>query len=366
MHIPFCAHRCEYCSFAVFTDRLHLQQAYVDAVLREIAHAADSGAVFGTVFVGGGTPSLIDASLLAEILRAVPTLPDAEVTVEANPDDVTDEWLSTVQLGGLTRLSLGVQSTVDHVLRSLGRRHNRAQVASAVATANRSGIGSLNVDLIYGAVGESMDDWRRSVEEVLSWGTTHVSAYALTVEGGTVLAADASRAPDEDDQADKYERATELLAAASFTNYEVSNWAKPGNECAHNWTYWRQGSYLGFGCAAHSHVNGDRWWNVRTPDRYIDKINSGTSAVSTVEHLDPGAVALEALQLRLRTREGVPCTAFADGDLAAFVAGGLLTVEETTARLTVRGRLMANAITHHLCVSSDLTIRERSPSFPAR
>ncbi len=348
MHIPFCAHRCDYCSFSVFTDRTHLQRTYVDAVRREIAVAEARGALFRTVFVGGGTPSLIDASLLAEVLSALPILPGAEVTVEANPDDITDAWIATMQAAGLTRLSLGVQSTVDHVLESLGRRHNRAQVSRAVATVQRSGLASLNVDLIYGAASESLDDWRRSVEEALSWGTTHVSAYALTVEGGTALAADPTRSPDEDDQADKYELATDLLGASSFANYEVSNWAKPGFECEHNWTYWRQGSYLGFGCAAHSHIDGVRWWNVRTPDRYIDKITASGSAVSSVERLDDAARAEEALQLRLRTREGVPAAAFADGDLNDFVEGGLMTLEGLTATLTVRGRLMANALTHRL------------------
>ena len=351
MHLPFCAHRCDYCSFSVFTDRHHLHRAYVGALLSDIRAAAENGAVFRSVFVGGGTPSLVDSSLLAEVLRALPMSEGAEVTVESNPDDVTEAWVTAVREAGMTRLSLGVQSTVDHVLSSLNRRHNRANVANAIAAVQRVGVPSLNVDLIYGAVGESVDDWRQSVDEAISWDTTHVSAYALTVEGGTALATDAARAPDEDDQADKYELASELLAAAGFANYEVSNWARPGFECEHNWTYWRQGSYLGFGCAAHSHVDGHRWWNVRTPDRYIDKITSGLSPVSASERLDPAARALEALQLSLRTRDGVPVRSFADADLADLVAGGLVDVNDLTARLSVRGRLVANAVTHLLRVS---------------
>lgn len=350
MHIPFCAHRCDYCSFSIFTDRHHLHGIYVDAVLADIRSAAENGAVFQSVFVGGGTPSLIDSSLLAEILRALPIRDGAEVTVESNPDDVTEAWLSALRHAGMNRLSLGVQSTVDHVLASLNRRHDRANVATAIAAVQRVGVPSLNIDLIYGAVGESLDDWRQSVDETLSWGTTHVSAYALTVEGGTALAADAERSPDEDDQADKYELASELLGAAGFVNYEVSNWARTGFECVHNWTYWRQGSYLGFGCAAHSHVDGHRWWNVRTPDRYIEKVSFGTSPVSASERLDPAARALEALQLALRTREGVPAGSFSDADLADLVAGGLVDVQDSTARLSVRGRLMANAVTHLLRV----------------
>ena len=351
MHIPFCAHRCDYCSFSVFTDRHHLHRVYVDAVLADIRSAADNGAIFQSVFVGGGTPSMIDSPLLAEILRALPIRDGAEVTIECNPDDVTEPWLSALCDAGMTRLSLGVQSTVDHVLASLNRRHDRANVATAIAAVQRVGVPSLNVDLIYGAVGESLDDWCQSVDEAISWGTTHVSAYALTVEGGTALAADATRLPDEDDQADKYELASELLGAAGFANYEVSNWARTGFECAHNWMYWRQGSYLGFGCAAHSHVDGHRWWNVRTPDRYIDKISSGTSPVSASEQLDPAARALEALQLALRTSDGVPAGSFPDADLTDLVAGGLVDVQDSTARLSVRGRLVANAVTHLLRVS---------------
>ena len=211
----------------MFTDRHHLHRTYVDALLSDIRSAAEDGAVFRSVFVGGGTPSLVDSSLLAEVLRALPMSEGAEVTVESNPDDVTEAWVTAVREAGMTRLSLGVQSTVDHVLSSLNRRHNRANVANAIAAVQRVGVPSLNVDLIYGAVGESVDDWRQSVDEAISWGTTHISAYALTVEGGTALATDAARAPDEDDQADKYELASDLLGAAGFAPYAVSNWARP-------------------------------------------------------------------------------------------------------------------------------------------
>ena len=331
----------------------------MDALLADIRSAAENGAVFRSVFIGGGTPSLIDPTLLAEVLRSLPTSDGAEVTVESNPDDVSEAWVSALRDAGMTRLSLGVQSTVDHVLSSLNRRHDRGNVATAIAAIQRVGVPSLNVDLIYGAVGESLGDWRQSVDEAISWGTTHVSAYALTVEGGTALATDPARAPDEDDQADKYELASELLGAAGYANYEVSNWARSGFECLHNWTYWRQSSYLGFGCAAHSHIDGHRWWNVRTPDRYIEKVSSGASPVSASERLDPAARALEALQLSLRTREGVPALSFSDVDLGDLVAGGLIDVRDSIARLSVRGRLVANAVTHLLCVpgSTDETLK---------
>jgi putative oxygen-independent coproporphyrinogen III oxidase len=348
VHIPFCAHRCDYCSFSVFTDRHHLHQTYVDALLREIAGAASRGAAFETVFVGGGTPSMLSPTLLASVLRALPVAPGAEVTVECNPDDVSASLLDALLDAGLTRISLGVQSTVDHVLNNLGRRHDRAAVASAVTLLRESGVPSYNVDLIYGAANESVDDWRTTLSDAVEFGTTHVSAYALTVEGGTALAADPLRQPDDDDQADKYELAHELLGEAGFANYEVSNWARPGFECAHNWRYWNQGEYLGFGCAAHSHVDGTRWWNVRTPDRYIERISSGSDAISTTESLSGDQRALEALQLSLRTRLGVPASAFSPTDLLDFVDGGLVDVVGDRALLTVRGRLMANALSHRL------------------
>lgn len=348
VHIPFCEHRCDYCSFSVFTDRHHLHRAYVSAMLEEIRGVAEAGARFDTVFVGGGTPSLLDPSLLADVLRALPVVPGAEISVECNPDDVTEELLETLLGAGLTRVSLGVQSTVDHVLVNLGRRHNRAAVHRAVATLARSGVASYNVDLIYGAANESLSDWRTTLEDAVGFATTHVSAYALTVEGGTALANDPTRQPDDDDQADKYELADEILGNAGFTNYEVSNWARPGFECAHNWRYWRQGEYLGFGCAAHSHVAGRRWWNVRTPDRYIEKLTNGESAGSASEQLNDDQRALELLQLTLRTRIGVPIDAFGDADLALLVEGALVHVVGERALLTVKGRLLANAVSHQL------------------
>ncbi len=348
VHIPFCAHRCDYCSFSVFTDRHHLHQTYVDALLTEIGRAASRGAVFDTVFVGGGTPSMLAPSLLASVLQALPVGAGAEVTVECNPDDVTGVLLEKLLDAGLTRVSLGVQSTVDHVLVNLGRRHDRAAVGAAVDVLRSSGVASYNVDLIYGASNESIDDWRTTLNDAVGFGTTHVSAYALTVEGGTTLAADPLRQPDDDDQADKYELAHDVLGAAGFANYEVSNWARPGFECAHNWRYWTQGEYLGFGCAAHSHVDGTRWWNVRTPDRYIERIVGGGDAVSTSEPLTVEQRMMEALQLSLRTRLGVPASAFTVADVRDFVDGGLVDVVGDRVVLTVRGRLMANALSHRL------------------
>ncbi len=228
-----------------------------------------------TVFVGGGTPTLVPPERLADGDQLDPgRAGDAEITVECNPDDVTVEMLNVFRSGGVNRVSVGVQSMSAHVLVSLGRTHDRDNVRRTVAAIRESGMPSFNLDVIYGAAGEGIDDWTTTIDEVVALDPPHVSAYGLTVEPGTPLAAQPDRHPDDDDQADKYEIADELLGAAGLANYEVSNWAKPGHESQHNFLYWRQHDYRGFGCAAHSHRSGRRWWNVRTPERYIDLVAS--------------------------------------------------------------------------------------------
>jgi oxygen-independent coproporphyrinogen-3 oxidase len=211
-----------------------------------------------------------------------------------------------------------------------------------VALARNGGIERLNLDLIYGGAGETLQDWESTLEQIIDLSPDHVSAYALTVEAGTPLADDPSRHPDDDDQADKYLLADSMLSAAGFTNYEISNWAKPDNECAHNLLYWRQGDYLGFGCAAHSHRAGRRWWNVRTPERYIDLIQSSESVEVSAEDLDPERRRIEGLQLSLRTREGVPVDSLSSSD--RDLLDPLIVIEGETLVLSAEGRLLANEV----------------------
>ena len=344
VHIPFCRTRCDYCAFATWTDRPHLIGEYLDAVRTEIRRAVDAGMpAASSVFVGGGTPTLVPGDALAAVLRAIPLAPGAEVTVECNPDDVTPALLETYARAGVNRVSIGVQSMVPHVLAALGRTHDPANVERAVAAVRAVGLPTFNLDIIYGAAGETLDDWRTTLERTIDLGPPHVSAYALTVEPGTPLADDPARHPDDDVQADEYELADELLTAAGLANYEVSNWARPGHECRHNLLYWRQQDYLGFGCAAHSHRAGRRWWNLRTPERYVAAVRDGRSTEAAGESLDPGTRRLEGLQLSLRTRAGVPLDAL-DGDELPGV------VERQGDRwvLTRRGRLLANAVSVRL------------------
>ncbi len=340
VHVPFCARRCDYCAFATWTDRHHLQQAYLDAVRTEIERAVEAGMPVATsVFVGGGTPSLVAAPALGAVLDAVPLAPGAEVTVECNPENVDEALLTTYRRHRVNRVSFGVQSMVPSVLTALGREHDPAAVERAVGAARAVGMPTFNLDLIYGGAGESVADWRHTLEAALALDPPHVSAYALTVEAGTPLAADDRRHPDDDDLADKYELADDVLAASGRDNYEISNWARPGHECRHNRLYWAQGDYLGFGCAAHSHRSGRRWWNVRTPERYVDLVASASSTEAAGEDLSDAVRRREGLELSLRTSAGVPADAL---DLDGL--DGLVEVRSGRARLTRHGRLLANEV----------------------
>jgi oxygen-independent coproporphyrinogen-3 oxidase len=348
IHVPFCASRCDYCAFATWTDRDHLMARYAEACRAEIVRAITDEAIppATSVFVGGGTPSRLSGPLLASVIEAVPRAPGAEVTVECNPEDATRALFAAWRSAGVNRVSFGVQSMVPSVLIGLGRRHDPDSVGRALALAAEAGIPAVNVDLIFGGAGETDDDFRRSLEAVLALepSPSHVSAYALTVEPGTPLAADPSRHPDDDVQAHRYVLADDLLTAAGFDWYEVSNWARPGQSCRHNRLYWDQGDYRGIGAAAHSHRTGRRWWNLRTPERYIAAVTAGRSATAAEEVLSDGQRLFEGLALALRTSEGVPSSVVPDDpDLARLIERrGERTV------LTVPGRLLANAVTTRL------------------
>ena len=352
IHVPFCSRRCDYCAFATWDDKENQITGYMDALATEIRRAVDAGlAPSETIFVGGGTPSLVPAEMLARVVAAVPTTPGAEVTVECNPDNVTESLLRAYRDAGVNRISLGVQSMVPHVLAGLGREHNPDNVVAAVEAIRRGGISTFNLDLIYGAHGESVDDWATTLRAGLALDPPHISAYALTVEAGTPLADDEVRHPDDDDQADKYPMADDAFETAGLTNYEISNWARPGHESRHNRLYWAQADYRGFGCAAHSHSSGRRWWNVRTPERYIDLVNRGESSEAAFERLTADQIAAERVQLTIRRREGAALADIAPDkhtDIEEMVGDGLLQVHDQRVILTPRGRLLANAVTLRL------------------
>jgi putative oxygen-independent coproporphyrinogen III oxidase len=379
LHVPFCSVRCGYCDFNTYTASElgggASQARYADTAVAEIDMAAGvlerAGAPSRparTVFIGGGTPTLLPTADLGKLLRAVRGrfgLADgAEVTVEANPDSVTERSVAELAGLGVTRISFGMQSQVRHVLAVLDRTHDPARVPDVVAWARTAGL-AVSLDLIYGTPGESRDDWRQSVEAAVACEPDHLSAYALVVEEGTRLAARVRRGevrpPEDDDEADKYELADDLLAAAGFHWYEVSNWARtPAAECRHNLGYWRGDDWWGIGPGAHSHVGGVRWWNVRHPTAYARRLATGRSPGQGREVLDAGQRRFEQVLLRSRLREGLPLkdvtgpgaeVAAIESGLRAVLADGLVEPEPAARAIVVltrRGRLLADSVVRAL------------------
>jgi oxygen-independent coproporphyrinogen-3 oxidase len=343
VHVPFCAHRCDYCAFATYADRDFLMDAYADAVITEIEVAKAQGLASATsVFFGGGTPSRLGAEQLLAILGAVPRSDDAEVTVECNPEDAQLERLVAYRRGGVTRMSFGVQSTQPAVLADLGRRHGtmaHREVSEAVAAA---GFDTWNMDLIVGSRAESLEDVARTLNDLLTLEhpPPHLSCYALTPEPATPLGRDPARHPDEDETADAYDLVGSTLEAHGYEWEEISNWARPGHECRHNHVYWDHGDYVGFGSAAHSHSHGRRYWNVRTPDRYVELVSSGQSPLGGEEYLDEHTQQFERDSLALRTRRGVPVEAFESLEEIAH----LVRVRDGRVTLRENGRLLANQV----------------------
>jgi putative oxygen-independent coproporphyrinogen III oxidase len=352
VHIPFCRERCDYCAFATYTDRDHLMERYADACVAELAGLARKGDLpFATsVFFGGGTPSRLHPASLCRILEAIPRAAAAEVTVECNPEDADEAHIGAYRRAGVNRLSFGLQSTKAHVLAGLGRRHVPDAAERIAAVVGEAGYDNWNLDLIFGGAGESDEDWRATLEAVLALPNPppHISAYALTVEPGTPLAKAPDRHPDDDTLASRYEMTDAVLSRAGYGWEEISNWARPGHRCRHNHLYWDQGDYVGIGSAAHSHRAGERWWNVRTPERYIAAIDGARAPEAGREVLTGAQRAFEAASLALRTPRGVPWQDLSPvEDLA-----GLVERHGDRAVLTVRGRLLANEVTTRITSGS--------------
>ena len=371
LHVPFCRVRCGYCDFNTYTAgelRGARQDQYADTLLREVALSrevmVDAGALrpARTVFFGGGTPTLLPAGdlgrMLAGVRSAFGIAPGAEVTVEANPDTVTDTVVADLAASGVTRLSIGMQSAVPRVLAALDRTHNPDNVATAVAAARGAGL-DVSVDLIYGAPGETLDDWRRSLETAIDLAPDHISAYALIIEEGTKLHRQIRRgevpAPDDDLQADMYELADEMLDGAGLDWYEVSNWSRgEDHRSRHNLAYWRGSDWWGYGPGAHSHVAGLRWWNVKHPAAYAQRLAAGESPAAGRERPDAASRNLEDVLLRSRIREGLAVSEVTDAGrhaVAALIADGLIdgpTALRGRIVLTRRGRLLADAVVRAL------------------
>ena len=371
LHVPFCRVRCGYCDFNTYTSselRGARQDQYADTLLREIGLAAPvleragGNRPASTVFFGGGTPTLLPPGDLARMLGGVRDTfgiaEGAEVTVEANPDTVSPAAAAELAASGVTRLSIGMQSAVPHVLAALDRTHDPDNVRTAVAAARGAGL-DVSVDLIYGAPGESLADWRASLEAAVMLEPDHISAYALIIEDGTKLARQIRRgevaAPDDDLQADMYELADDLLAAAGFDWYEVSNWARgDAHRSRHNLAYWLGSDWWGFGPGAHSHIGGVRFWNVKHPAAYAQRLAASESPAAGTERPDDESRTLERILLLSRIREGIAVEEVPVSNrsrVAGLMADGLVdpvAAVQGRIQLTLRGRLLADAVVREL------------------
>src|SRR5689334_7825701 len=390
VHVPFCATRCGYCDFNTYTAaelgsgpgatspgsypaQAIAEIRFARRVLAGVETGAGAGAGAGaergvnvpvsTVFFGGGTPTLLPPSALGAILRAIDAefglAPGAEVTTEANPESVDQASLSELRSQGLTRISFGMQSAVPAVLAVLDRVHRPGRPAQCAAWAREVGFENVSLDLIYGTPGESDADWRRSLDVAVAAAPDHVSAYALTVETGTRLAARVRRGeldpPDDDVLADRYAAADEILGAAGYGWYEISNWAvSQTSRCAHNMLYWTGGDWWGIGPGAHSHIGGTRWWNVRHPAAYAARIAAGASPGQAREVLSEAERQLERVMLLTRLADGCPDSVLGPAgraNVAQVVADGLADAAALARGrivLTRRGRLLADAVAQKL------------------
>lgn len=364
LHVPFCLTRCGYCDFNTYTPA-QLGGVSPDRWLLalraelELAAAKLDAPTVHTVYVGGGTPSLLGGERLATLLDMVRDhfvlAPDAEVSTEANPESTWPEFFATIRAAGYTRVSLGMQSVAPRVLATLDRVHSPGRAVAAATEAIAEGFTHVNLDLIYGTPGESDDDLVRSVDAAVQAGVDHVSAYALVVEHGTALARRVRRgelaAPDDDVLAHRYELVDARLSAAGFAWYEVSNWCRPGGECRHNLGYWDGGQWWGAGPGAHGYIGVTRWWNVKHPNTYAEILAGATLPVAGFEQLGADALHTEDVLLKVRLRQGLPLARLGAAErerAEAVLADGLLDYHGDRLVLTGRGRLLADAVVRTL------------------
>ena len=372
LHIPYCVKRCGYCDFNTYTPaELQIESSlkeislsYTDLLIAELrqARAASKATTIPTIFFGGGTPSLMEPSDLGRMLHQLRNdfefAPDCEITMEANPDTITRERLEGFKSAGINRLSFGMQSAVPHVLAVLDRTHNPENVARSIELAREIGFEEISVDLIYGTPGESLDDWRVTLDTALALPVTHISAYALIIETGTKLAAAIKRgdinSPDDDLMAEKYLMADMRFHEAGLNWYELSNWSRPGSEARHNVAYWQGANWWGAGPGAHSHIDGKRWWNVKHPNAYRERIEASLSPELAHEILTAEEKELEKVLLAIRMPRGLERDEFTGRQttvLNSYRESGAFEESDWAAgfiTLSQRGRLIADAIVRDL------------------
>ncbi len=375
LHIPFCAARCHYCDFNTYAGLDSYHEPYVAALADEItrAGAERNRPPVSSVFVGGGTPTVLPRRLLAQLLgacrEAFDITEDAEITSEANPGTADASLFAALREMGVNRLSMGVQSLDEAELRWLGRIHGADEAVTAYRAARRAGFENINLDFMFGLPGQSIATWQRTLDRAINLGPEHVSLYGLTVEHGTPLYDLVRRGlqapPDDDRAADFYLLAADRLAAAGYEQYEISNWSRPGRSCRHNLVYWHHAPYLGFGAGAHSFAGDRRWWNVRPVPEYIQRVSSGASPERGSEQIGRATAMGEFMMLGLRlVQEGVTDAAFRSrfdasleevfGDeIDRLVSRGLLERLSDRLRLTGGGRLLGNQVFAEFLTVSD-------------
>ena len=373
IHIPYCVKRCGYCDFNTYTPAelqlteglTQISNSYIDLLVKEIEFARNQvgeSAIVPSIFFGGGTPSLMEASDIKRVITAISKQfkldPIAEVTLETNPDTVTKEKLKQFYDAGVNRISFGMQSSVPHVLKTLDRTHNPENLPQVTKWATEVGFKEISVDLIYGTPGESKQDWQQSIDSALALPISHISAYALIVEEGTKLAAQIKRGeiakPDDDLTAEKYIMADKAFTTAGFNWYELSNWAKPNSQSKHNLAYWLGHNWWGAGPGAHSHINGKRFWNVKHPNLYKQKIQANETVILDSEVLKGSQIESERLMLSIRLPQGLEKNTLNNQqilELTDYVNSGHLDEENWNlgrATLTLDGRLIADRIVREI------------------
>ena len=373
IHIPYCVKRCGYCDFNTYTpgelkpgsDIAQVSNGYIDLLIQESKIArkeVKTTKPIVTIFFGGGTPTLMEPADLGRVLNSLEAdfsfASDIEITIEANPDTVSKAKLAALREIGINRISFGMQSAVPHVLAVLDRTHNPKNVIKATTWAREVGFEQVSADLIYGAPGETLEDWETTIDAALALPITHISAYALIVESGTKLAAQVKRGeviiPEDDQTADKYLMADEKFRKAGFDWYELSNWAKPEGECRHNIAYWEGADWWGLGPGAHSHLNGRRFWNVKHPTAYRERLEVEKSPVMDSEELSLEEMESERVMLEIRLPRGLAKSSLASESLArleSYLTGGQISQvhwDQGRISLTISGRLMADRIVREI------------------
>ena len=363
VHVPYCSKRCGYCDFNTYTpselDREDQIESWLNSAVKEIELARrvlKEELTIDTIFFGGGTPSLLDSNTVDNFIQSVKSnfklKPGLEITIEANPDSITEEksqrWLNS----GINRVSIGMQSSTKEVLRKLDRTHNPDNVFHSVDILKKSGFDNFSLDLIYGTPGESLNDWENSLKDAIALNPPHISAYSLVIEPGTKMGAQLNRGEisqvNDDEAADKYQLADEMLNKNNYSWYEISNWAKKDKECKHNLNYWLGNNWWGIGPGAHSHVNGVRWWNHKLPKVWRELLEKQNSPALAREVLSEDQIKSEQIMLLSRLRTGLGNQELDENRIENLIANQLATLDANKIVLTLKGRLLADEVFRQL------------------